>query len=207
MANLRIFLRRMKRRAYVFFWKLNQSSEFESEFLRKLYRDLYGVDVGLYSYGCFDPRRIDPYTRIGRYCSFASTVYRFNGNHGKNFLTLHPYAYNIDFGIVQSETIVRSECFIEDDVWVGHNAIILPSVKNVGRGAIIGAGAVVTKDVPPYSIVVGNPAVVKGYRFEPDVIEMIEDSQWWTMSKDELAKVIRDNPDFVFNPQQLKNLG
>jgi maltose O-acetyltransferase len=57
---------------------------------------------------------------------------------------------------------------IEDDVWIGARAVILPGVR-IGRGAIVGAGAIVTKDVPPYAVCVGNPARVLRYRNRPDI--------------------------------------
>jgi virginiamycin A acetyltransferase len=67
---------------------------------------------------------------------------------------------------------------IENDVWVAQKVIILDGVT-VHDGAIIGAGAVVTKDVPPYAFVAGNPAVVKSYRFTPDIIKKLLYIKWW----------------------------
>jgi len=176
--------------------------EFEGAELRRHFVERYGISVGLYSYGCFDPARIARNTQIGRYCSFAPTAYVFNGNHGLSFLSLHPYLYNPALGVVEKETIQRTVCVFEDDVWVGHNAIVLPSVRRVGRGAVIAAGAVVTRDIPPYAIVAGNPATVKRYRFEPDVIAQIESTRWWTLSRVELAAWVREKPDLVYGPQR-----
>lgn len=177
-------------------------NEFESMELRRLFEVRHGIRVGLYSYGCFDAGRIARNTQIGRYCSFAPTAYVFNGNHGLSFLSLHPYLYNPALAMVQRETIERSICVFEDDVWVGHNAILLPSVSRVGRGAVIAAGAVVTRDVPPYAIVAGNPAAIKRYRFEPDVIARIEETQWWMLNREQLAAWVRDKPDLVYGPQR-----
>ncbi len=67
---------------------------------------------------------------------------------------------------------------IGHDVWIGHNAILMPGVS-VGNGAVIGSAAVVTKDVEPYSIVVGVAAKKIGMRFDDALIERIERSQWW----------------------------
>lgn len=67
---------------------------------------------------------------------------------------------------------------IEDDVWIRHNAIILPACRHIGRGAVIGAGAIVTHDVASYSIVVGNPARKLRDRFEPALVEAIEATNW-----------------------------
>ena len=77
-----------------------------SPLLRRLFSDAHNVTVGLYSYGCFDPVRIAAGTVIGRYCSFAPTSYRFNGNHPIDFLTQHPYLYNPRLGMVSREAIV-----------------------------------------------------------------------------------------------------
>jgi hypothetical protein len=67
---------------------------------------------------------------------------------------------------------------IGNDVWIGHGAFISPGVT-IGDGAVIGAQSVVTKDVPPYAIVVGVPATVKRLRFEERIIERMLKVQWW----------------------------
>lgn len=174
--------------------------QFRSERLRRIFREKHGIEVGMYSYGCFDQTRIARGTVIGRYCSFTSTCHVFNGNHGVNFLTTHPFAYNPVFGLVEKETIQRSRCIISDDVWVGHNAIILPSVSHIGRGAVIAAGSVVTKNVPPYAVAAGNPAKVIKYRFEPDIIAAIEKTEWWLKEENGLKELIYSTPGMVYSP-------
>jgi len=190
----------LMRRFYGIIWRLLQRNEMTSYFLRKLRVQVFDVEVGLYSYGCFDPKRIANGTTIGRYCSFSSTCFRFNGNHGMNFLALHPYLYNTRLGMVKKESIVRTHCTIEDDVWVGHAAIILPNVKIIGRGAVIAAGAVVTKDVPRYAVVGGNPAKIIKYRFDQETIEKIEASKWWMLDMNSLSQLIKDKPELVYDP-------
>lgn len=194
-SALRIRLERVRLRKLL-------ANEFESQELRRFFAERYGITVGLYSYGCFDATRIPKNTQIGRYCSFAPTSYVFNGNHGLAFLSLHPYLYNPALGVVEKESIQRTVCVFEDDVWVGHHAIVLPSVRRVGRGAVIAAGAVVTRDVPAYAIVAGNPATIKRYRFEPEVIALIEETRWWTLSRDQLTAVVRDKPELAYGPQR-----
>lgn len=180
--------------------KRTTAREMESERLRRRFRERYGVEVGLYSYGCFDPRRIPAGTTIGRYCSFAPTAHIFNADHGLGFLSLHPYLYNPACGVVERETISRHACRVGDDVWVGHNATVLASVRRIGRGAVIAAGAVVTRDVDPYAIVAGVPATTRRLRFDPATIERIEASRWWELDRDRLRALIRDDPDFVYRP-------
>ena len=190
---MKIFDKIKLRRAY--------KNQFESLWLRHYFCHNYNIDVGLYSYGCFDPLRIPKNTRIGRYCSFSNTCYFLNGNHGLSFLSLHPYFYNVNLGVVTEESISRTNFVVEDDVWVGHNAIILPSVKFIGRGSVIGAGAVVAKDVGRYEIVGGNPAKVIRKRFNEETINHIEKTQWWLKNKSEIAEIIISNNKLAFEPQ------
>lgn len=68
--------------------------------------------------------------------------------------------------------------------------VILPGCSNIGNGAVIGAGSIVTKDVPAYSIVVGNPAKVIRMRFKEEIIEKLEVTQWWLWDKETLIKNI-----------------
>lgn len=69
---------------------------------------------------------------------------------------------------------------IGNDVWLGANSLVLKGVK-IGDGAVIGAGAVVTKDVPPYAIVGGNPAKVIKMRFDDETIGKLMQLQWWNL--------------------------
>ena len=174
--------------------------QLQNGWLRAHFLEKYNISIGLYSYGCFDLKRVPRNTKIGRYCSFSPTCYFLNGNHGLSYLSLHPYLYNPALSLVPKETINRTSFTIEDDVWVGHNAIILPSVTTIGRGAVIAAGAVVTRNVAPYEIVGGVPAKTISFRFNPSTIEKIETSKWWLWSKEELTLQIQNNPEFIYTP-------
>jgi acetyltransferase-like isoleucine patch superfamily enzyme len=170
--------------------------EYESLELRQWFARDFGVEVGLYSYGCFDRWRVPPRTRIGRYCSFAKTVRIVDMDHPPSALTTHPFVYQQG----GHNPLRPSWLEIGDDVWVGHNATILPGCGSIGRGAIIGAGALVTRDVPAYAIVVGVPAKVVRLRFAPDLVDAIEASRWWEMSRTELAELQRREPELIHAP-------
>ena len=183
--------------------KVLKRNEFDSLLLRKYYKKKYNIDVGLYSYGCFDINRIPINTKIGRYCSFSPTTYIFARNHGVDFMSLHAYLYNSSLKIIDGEDRVKeTKCYIEDDVWFGHNSIITPSVSMIGRGSVIAAGAVVTKNVPRYAIIAGNPAKIIRYRFPEEVIKLIEETGWWLMNKYELKKYIEVKNTFVYSPSE-----
>lgn len=167
--------------------------------LRRIFADYHQIEIGLYSYGnCFDPHAMAQFTKIGRYCSFADGTRVFSGNHPVEFRSTHPYFYEPAFGYVETELIPRNRLTIGNDVWLGYNSVILPGVKRIGDGAVIGAGAIVTKDVPDFAVVVGNPARVVRYRFSEDTQREIKNSNWWDKSIEEL----RENmPEFTRNAE------
>jgi len=184
--------------------KMLTRNEYESQELRDWFAKDFRVEVGMYSYGCFDRWRIPGRTRIGRYCSFAKSVRVLDANHPFDALSTHPFLYERKFGVVDKDLIDPEWIVIEDDVWISHNATITPSCKRIGRGAIIGANAVVTKDVPPYAIVAGVPATLIRYRFNAEMQAAIEASRWWEMDKAALAEVMRRDPDLLLKPTVAK---
>lgn len=157
--------------------------------LRKFYLERYGIKIGYGSYGgCFHRSHIPRGTEFGNYCSIAQGVQIFRANHPLEYFTLHPLFYNPVMGYVKKDRLDRPKLYIGHDVWIGANVIILSGCCKVGNGAIIGAGSVITKDVPPYAIVAGNPAKRIRMRFSPDVIEKLEATEWWNQDKNELIK-------------------
>ncbi|NMA02172.1 MAG: CatB-related O-acetyltransferase [Clostridia bacterium] len=154
-------------------------------------RIYHNIDVGYGSYGSmFTPGSFKPGTVIGNYCSFSSSVFQYNANHPYSKFTTHPILYHEDYTGSKSEELKRVNLIIGHDVWIGHGVVILPGCSNIGNGAVIGAGSIVTKDVPAYSIVVGNPAKVIRMRFKEEIIEKLEVTQWWLWDKETLIKNI-----------------
>ena len=154
--------------------------QFYSKTLRKIFSRYYGIDVGLYSHGgCFVIGKFPAGTKIGRYCSIAVTASALNVNHPMNLKSSHAFFFNPEVGYSNSDFVRHTQLTIGNDVWIGHNAIIVSSCSNIGDGAVIGAGAVVTKNIPPYAVVVANPGRIVRYRFSEKIIAELIESRWW----------------------------
>jgi virginiamycin A acetyltransferase len=188
---------------------LMRRRQFDNLSLRSYFQAHYDIEVGLYSYGCFDRWRMPGPMRVGRYCSIAVTARSVLNNHPFEALTTHPLLYEKGFGVVDQDAEAPEPLVIEDDVWIGHNAIILPGCKRIGRGSVIGAGAIVTKDVERYAIVAGNPARKLRDRFAPDLQAALEASRWWEQDISLFRRLVRENRDLVYRPDpaSLRALG
>lgn len=120
---------------------------------------------------------------IGNYSSLAKDVTMLvSADH--DFIGLTTYAF---YEIEKPNCRDRDFINIGHDVWVGMEAMIMGGVT-IGNGAVVGARAVVTKDIPPYAIVVGNPARIVKYRFDGKTIDRLEKSRWWNLNFEELLK-------------------
>lgn len=132
------------------------------------------ISVGRGTYGLIDASIAgtdNSRLLIGNFCCISAGV-KFLVSSEHAYKGLSTYPFKVKYLGYELEAGSKGSIIVRDDVWIGTNAIILSGVT-IGQGAIIGAGAVVTKDVPPYAIVGGNPAKVIKYRFEPDVIEKL----------------------------------
>lgn len=146
---------------------------------------------------------------IGRYCSIAHRVtFEVGLNHDYHCVTTYPFE---DFAIGDplnpnhAYSANKYQIIIGNDVWIGCDVIIMGGV-HIGNGAVIGAGTVVASDVPPYSVVVGNPARVIKYRFAPDVIQRLQKIKWWYWSAEKLRAsyaLMRDIDKFL---RETKNI-
>lgn len=157
--------------------------------IREIYRRFHGVDVGLYTIGPCDvaPGNLAPGTTVGRYSSIYYTVQSITRDHPSGAWAAHGLFCDSALGKARNHAAPRSKLVIGNDVWAGHNAIILPSVEQIGDGAVIGAGSVVHNNVPPYAVVTGNPARVVRYRFSEKKINELIESKWWLKCIDELS--------------------
>ena len=109
---------------------------------------------------------------IGKYCSIGPRVtFILTADHPTNYFSTYPW--KVMNNKAQYEAISKGDIVLGDDVWIGANSIILSGV-NVGRGAVIAAGSIVTKNIPDYAIVAGNPAQIVKYRFEKEIIDEIK---------------------------------
>jgi len=170
-----------------------EGGEFYSVTLRKIFQVYHKVEIGLYTHGgCFVPGQMDKHTSIGRYSSIAMSARSMNRNHPMDFKSMHALFFNPAFQNTREELIDYTPLSVGNDVWIGHNAIVMPHVKKINDGAVIGAGAVVHSDVPAYAIVVGNPGRVVKYRFSIDTIQELLSSKWWEKSIEEIRSYIHE---------------
>ncbi|WP_287567129.1 CatB-related O-acetyltransferase [Parabacteroides sp.] len=133
---------------------------------------------------------------IGKFCSIAcGTRFLFNcANHTLNSLSTYTFPlfyeeWNLEKSNVVSAWDNKGDIIIGDDVWIGYEAVIMSGV-HVGNGAIIAARAVVTKDVPPYTIVGGTPAREIRKRFDTDVIKRLLMLKWWDWPIDKIRQCL-----------------
>ena len=154
---------------------------------------------------------------VGRFCSIGGNVCFLTSTHPvKDFISTHPVFFSVKKQSGRSFTKInrfneypkqeghKYSIEVGNDVYIGYGVIIIGPVT-IGNGAVIGAGSVVTKNIPPYAIVVGNPAKVLRFRFDKEQIEYLEKTRWWDkddewleanaeqfMSFDSFAKCVRN---------------
>lgn len=136
-------------------------------------------------------------TEVGRYCTFGSRVSIGGFNHPTNWLSIHESSYRDTLGIWGESIhppgthLLRThdiETAIGNDVWIGDNVVVVRGA-HIADGAIIGAGSVVTRPIPAYSIAVGNPAKVIRSRFSQIIIDQLLSLQWWDLDMAELKGI------------------
>ncbi len=124
---------------------------------------------------------------IGNYSSISDITIILGGGHQFGIST-YPFRGKF-FGEIEKHTQPRQKISIGNDVWIGYDVLILDSVK-IEDGAIIGARALVTKDIAQFGIAVGIPAKIIRYRFDDVSIKKIKRTNWWNLDKSELIKYV-----------------
>lgn len=181
----------------------------------------HSIEMGAFSYA------VSGYffaARIGRYVSMGENIQLGRHNHPSDWISTSPMFYlnskMFDVGDTFSNAVdyhnykTRADLpynvpvlptEIGHDVWVGHGAYIRPGVK-IGVGAIVAAHAVVVKDVPPFAVVAGNPAVVKKFRIPEKNIEPLLETKWWEYAPWTLRELKIEHPEhFIDQVNQNKD--
>jgi acetyltransferase-like isoleucine patch superfamily enzyme len=154
-----------------------------------------GPDVTIGKYSGMNENTYLARAKMGAYCSIGARTAINPFNHPVDWLSIHEFQYhpNSYDWVDEYKSLDRLErtpdmfktATIGNDVWMGHNVNVLSGI-DIGDGAVIAAGAVVTKDVPPYAVMAGVPASVKRLRFSEKIIERLLRSRWWDL---ELAQL------------------
>lgn len=142
---------------------------------------------------------------IGRYCSIAPSSRLMGVEHPLDRISTHTFTcreyynrwvaenFEVELGAVPFRKTVRGRLTVQHDVWIGGSVLLRPGIT-IGTGAVIAAGSVVVKDVPPFAIVGGNPARIIRYRFDDKIIERIMDIAWWRFHVRDFAGLDMANP-------------
>jgi len=176
---------------FKFFSKIKNSRISNNVVIGYLNR-IYNSSIGDYTY--VGNHCVINECKVGGYCSIASNVKIGMGRHPVSYISTSPlfYAKKNPFKVQMVSENKFKECektIIGSDVWIGINAIIKDGIE-IEHGAIVGAGSVVTKDVPPYAVVAGTPAKIIKYRFEERIIKELFEINWWQYDLFEIKKAV-----------------
>lgn len=170
--------------------KAISNSHFEKPSKVEAQSTVINTTMGYYSYCGYNCLIVN--AEIGRFCSISDNVTIGAENHPQNWVSTSPAFYYGRDSIPKNLASLKfdsklEETVIGNDVWIGRGSFIKGGIK-VGDGAIIGMGSIVTKDVPPYAIVAGNPARIIKYRFSADHIDRLKEIEWWARPLEILKK-------------------
>lgn len=198
--------RRIRRHRYLKEWASANTDNFTYPIGEEF--DPKRVIVGKGSYGKLSIKNYgtNNIVKIGCYCSIGDEVlFLASLEHPTNHLSTYPF--RVYQNNEKSEMFSKGDIILEDDVWVGYRAMILSGV-HIGQGAVVAAGAVVTKDVPPYAIVGGVPAKIIKYRFSPEVIEQLLKLDYCKLTDDMIREKIDDLYTFLDgkSPEEVEKL-
>ena len=149
------------------------------------------ISVGNYTYGTLSvfANTKASKLKIGHFCSIGDGVeFILSSEHPTDCVSTFPFKVKC-LGIEAAEAVTKGDITVGDDVWIGQHAIVLSGVT-IGQGAVIAAGSVVSKDVPPYAIVGGVPAKLIKYRFPEDIIKKLLRIDYSRLTKEQVQKVL-----------------
>lgn len=168
--------------------------------------DIWRLSLGRYS--CIGRMSTVQSAKIGSFCALSWNLKIGGDDHDYTMLSTHPFWHDISWGIASDkdyseyyhEKEYEEPCTIGNDVWIAAGVSICRNVR-IGNGCVIGAGAVITKDIEPYSVVVGIPGRVIKRRFDDITIERLEKINWWNLPTD----VLKNNLP-LFRDKSLDNM-
>ena len=153
------------------------------------------ITMGEYSYGypiVLFGQREKTFLRIGKFCSLTpyKVTFFLGGNHRTEWISTYPFtSFFRKYSCIKGHPCSNGNITIGNDVWIGRDSAIMSGI-NIGDGAVVGANALVTKDVPPYAIVGGNPAKIIRYRFPSETIELLLRIKWWDWGIDDIERAV-----------------
>ena len=165
---------------------------------------IFNSKIDDYSYTGYNT--VMKYTQMGKFCSVSWNVTIGGLDHEYTRLSTHPFAFMPKYGIVEqmyegAYPSSEKPVVIGNDVWIAANACITRGVT-IGDGVVIGAGSIVTHDVPPYEIWAGVPAKKIGQRFSNEIIEELLNLKWWDLPED----VLKDNLELFREDVTVENI-
>tara|TARA_R110000824_G_scaffold288508_2_gene476477 strand:+ start:46055 stop:46657 length:603 start_codon:yes stop_codon:yes gene_type:complete len=155
------------------------------------WRDRFEVGYGTYGEPIVKQWGEATTLKVGKYCSIAGNVTIFlGGNHRSDWITTYPFSIFRDSARhLKGVSASKGDVIIGHDVWLGEASVILSGVK-IGNGAVVGASAVVSKDVPAYGVVAGNPARLVKRRFSDEEIGILQKMAWWDWDTDKIDAAV-----------------
>lgn len=195
------FVQFLKKRRLKLLWKIKNKHNYTR--INSII-DLQLVTVGIATYGDINVLSYNNISKltIKNYCSIGPKVtFVLNSDHELSHITSYPFKVKL-LKSMDYEATSKGDIIVDDDVWIGYGATIMSGV-HIGQGAVVAAGAVVTKDVPPYAIVGGVPAKVIKYRFDPKMIEELLKIDYSKLTKEDIEKHIEDLYTELKDPSQL----